>query len=289
MRLVLPLALLVGCGVPGSVKFDETGVPVGMDDTAADTAGDTGGGDDTADTQGETQETDETEDTVDPVWDSARLVITSPASGAFLPWGEVASFTAEVQDADGHRLDFDDIQWSSDIDAAWRPSGSSFEDASLDVGTHALTATAELPNGDRLAYTIGGVLVQSDYTGVYSGTLQIDITVQSYTVSCAGGASIVVDAYGQAVTGDASCIVSLNGYDLDMSYLFDLSNTAGALDGAVGADLVWFTYDFDSTGVISEDGAIEGDFADDVFGVMTVAGHYTAERVSRDISEVPTE
>jgi hypothetical protein len=279
---------IAGCRT-GSVKLEDTG-GAWVDetgDTSGDTAGDTAG--DTEET-GDTQETADTEDSVDPAWDDAELVILSPHSGDFLPWGETSTFSAAIIDADGNPMDFDDIEWSSDVDAAWAIEGSSVDDASLDVGTHALTATARLPNGDRLAYSVGGILVQSVYTGVYSGTLQIDITIQGYTVGCAGGASIVVDAYGETVTGDASCLVSINGYDLDMAYAFDLANTAGAVDGDVGADLVWFTYNFGSSGTLSEEGAIDGTFEDDVFGVMGVAGHYTAERVSRDISDVePTE
>jgi hypothetical protein len=243
----------------------------------------TGSADTTADTDTGEPEPDYSE------FDGATLVVISPASGDFLPYEQDATFSAEVRGADGSVLAFDDIAWTSDIDDAWALTGASVEDGSLDVGTHALTAIAQLPNGDRLAYTIGGVLVQSAYTGVYSGTLQItgsgDYNGTEYSAGCAGALLLVVDAYGDTVTGDAGCLISLLGYELDMAYLFDLENDEGDLAGATALDLTWYQLDIDTVGSMTEDGAIEGTFTQDIFSVVQIDGEFDATRISRDVSE----
>lgn len=264
-------AFLAAVGCANSVKIIETDTGDGSDlDTLIgyDSAEDTG---DTA---------------VDSDWheyDGASLVILSPASGDFLPWSEESTFSAEIHDADGNVMDFDAIAWTSDVDATWAISGTRVVDSALDVGTHALTATAELPNGDRLAYTIGGVLVQSPYAGIYSGTLQIDAAYDTYAVGCSGATTITVDAYGEAVTGDASCLLSLNGYDLDTAYVLDYINSEGALTGSSAIDLGFYQYDIDTEGTLDVDGNLEAAFTTDLSG-LTLTGTLTATRITRDLS-----
>jgi hypothetical protein len=116
-----------------------------------------------------------------------------------------------------------------------------------------------------------------DVSGDYNG--------QTYAAGCSGALTLVVDAYGQTATGDAGCLLSLFGYDLDTTYAIDLDNADGELDGSSTADLVLVNYDFDTTGSITEDGAIEGTFSDDVYGYLQIDGTFTAERFSRDISD----
>lgn len=269
MSLVLPL--LLACGTAG-ITLD------GVKDPGEDLDGDSGVTDDPGPTPDDTGSTDPSR------WEEARLVITSPASGAFLPYGEPAGFSATVYDGAGSPTDFDEIEWTSDIDAGWGLVGASLDDDSLDVGTHAITATARLPNGDRLATTVGGVLVQSVYTGVYSGTLTVNIAYDAYAVGCAGGASLVVDEYGESGAGDASCVLSLSGYEVDASFLFDLAIEAGDVTGTSAADLYITTYDFDTTGAVDEDGHLSGAFADDIYGYLQVDGTMDLVRVSRDVS-----
>jgi hypothetical protein len=222
-------------------------------------------------------------------YDGATLVVRAPASGDFLPYGEEADFEAVVISAEGEELDFDDIAWTSDVDGAWTPVGGRFGDDSLDVGTHALTATAELPNGDRLAYTIGGVLVQSAYAGVYAGELVVNVAIDydgtTYEVGCSGSTTIVIDAYGETVDGDAGCLLSLMGYDLDTTYLLELENDEGELSGITAVDLSWFQYDMDTEGEVSEEGELTGTFSDDVYGYAQLDGTLTATRISRDVSQ----
>lgn len=274
--LVAALLTLVACENQYVVGEEEEAL-VGTDDTDAD--------EDTA--PADTADTAPEEDWSE--FDGARLVIKTPASGEFLAWGRDHDFTAEVQDADGNVLDFDDILWTSDVDDAWTLVGADLEDDSLDVGTHALTATADLPNGDRLAYTIGGVLVQSAYTGVYTGTISVnasgDYDGTTYSAGCGGAITLVVDAYGETITGDAGCLLSLLGYELDTSYVFDLENDEGDIGGVAALDLGWYQYEIDATGTVDEDGALALSFSQDVLGFVQLDAEVDATRVSRDVSE----
>jgi hypothetical protein len=222
-------------------------------------------------------------------YDGATLQIVTPASGDFLAYGEPHTFEAKVIGADGQELPFEDIAWSSDEDDAWALLGANLEDDSLDVGTHALTAVAALPNGDRLAYTIGGVLVQSAYTGVYTGEIAVNLAVEydgtSYAAGCGGAITLVVDAYGEMVEGDAGCLLSLLGYELDTAYIFELENDEGELTGTAALDLSFYQLDIEASGEIDDDGNLTMSFADDIYGLGDLDGSVEAARVSRDISQ----
>ncbi len=241
---------------------------------------------------GETGETGDTapvdtgpsEEELDAIWGDTRLVITSPKSGDFLPLGEDATFEAEVQNADGDVLDFEEIDWSSDVDSAWTPTGRLFEDT-LSVGTHALTATAALPNGDRLAYTVGGILVQAEDAGIYTGDVQVDVTVEydgtPYTVTCIGSTTVIVDPTGETATGDSACTISLFGYDTEAAQDIELEVAEGALSGEVALDLSFLSYGFDASGSVA-DGVLSATWSDDVLGYATIEGTLDATRVSRN-------
>jgi len=216
-------------------------------------------------------------------WDGATLVVNSPLSGDFLPWGEDATFSATVMDGDGNATDFDDVVWSSDLDSAWGISGREVVDSALGVGTHTLTASVELPNGDRLASSVGGVLVQSAYAGVYAGSINVDLTYDTYVVSCIGSVTLTVDVYGEAVSGDANCLLDLFGYEMDTVYVIDLVNDDGELSGVSQADLYITTYDFDTEGELTEGGIMSGSFSDDVYGYLAVEGSIEASRITRDV------
>lgn len=222
-------------------------------------------------------------------FDGATLIVDSPASGDFLAYEEESTFAARVLDAEGNELDFDDIVWTSDVDDAWGLTGAEVADDSLDVGTHALTAVAALPNGDRLAYTIGGVLVQSAYTGVYTGTLNVTASGEydgtTYSAGCGGAITLVVDAYGETATGDAGCLISLLGIELDTNYVFDLENNDGELSGVAALDLSFYQIDIEATGAIEDDGNLTLAFAEDVYGLLQLDATVEAVRVSRDISQ----
>ncbi|MBN1335955.1 MAG: hypothetical protein JXB39_08350 [Deltaproteobacteria bacterium] len=223
----------------------------------------------------------------DAFWDASTLVIASPSSGAFLPLGEPATFEAHVLDAEGVASGFQAIEWASSIDPGWTPIGTAFEDASLPAGVHDLTATARLPNGDRLATTVGGIRVQSPYAGTYAGTLALeaDITWKGtpYAASCAGGALLTVSPEGDVLTGQAPCFLSLMGYELEAMLVVDASCDQGAIEGTVSADLSFYTLDLPTSGTVTEEGDLFLDFAGGVPGFATFEGSIEAVRVTREV------
>lgn len=222
---------------------------------------------------------------LDALWDGARLVIDSPQSGAFLPLGSESEFKATVYDKDGNATDFDEVDWASDKDTAWNLLGHDVMDASLSVGRHAITAEALLPNGDRLAYTVGGVLVQSPYAGIYAGTMSMNVAYDTYQVGCSGAANITVAATGEVVSGDATCQISIQGYDLNSGYVIDLANAQGAVSGNIDLDLQFFQYPLPTTGTVTEDGKFDAAFSAsfNIGAAITVDGAIDAVRVSRDV------
>ena len=235
----------------------------------------------TATTTATSSTTSTTEPTY-PEYDTAVLRIITPSSGDFLPYGEQHTFEAEVVDQYDNPMDFEEIVWTSSAASDWEVVGAEVLDGSLDVGRHDITATAELPNGDRLAYTVGGVLLQSTYAGTYSGLFSSSLGYSGYTLGCSGAATLIVDAYGETVSGDAACIVTLGSFDLDLTYNFDLSNDEGALSGIMNVELLGFIeIPVDIEGTVSEDGVLELNWYDDSSDAVT-EGEITLERVSLD-------
>jgi hypothetical protein len=271
MRPAAILVLLCGCGA-ASVNLDETEVP-----TEGISTGWTASPYEDPPTGGTVSETH--------LYDGATLRVVSPAPAAFLPLEEVASFEAELVAADGSALDGSMIRWTSSADAGWSGTGEAFDDDTLDVGIHDITAEAVLPNGDRLVYAVGGVLRQSTFAGTYSGLFTVDGAYLGVVFTCSGVGLTVCEPYGTDITGDAECLVSILGFDLPLSFVFELENTAGVVTGTAGADLFGlFSYDFPAFGSLlpASDG-LAIDFEGAVpFTDITITGAYDAERVSLD-------
>ncbi len=216
-------------------------------------------------------------------FEDATLLVVSPASGSFLPIEDPQAFEALLLAKDGSALDGGDIEWSTALDPSWSALGEAFDDEPLDVGLHDVTAFIELPNGDRLSYTVGGVLVQSKFAGTYSGLFTVDGAYNGIVFTCSGTGTTEVEPYGVKITGDADCLVSILGIDLPLAFLFDLDNADGVVDGTAGADIFGlFTYDFPASGTLEPlaDG-LSIDFAGSVpFTGVSIDGSYDAERVS---------
>jgi hypothetical protein len=275
MRTLLPLLVLLPLAVSCRVYQSVGGAK--LDDTGPDT---TDSEPDTTDT-GEPDTTDTGE--LDPAWDTAMLHIRSPTSGAFVPMEDDAEFEAVVLDEDGDELDWDAIDWTTSADAGWAYTGASFS-APLEVGEHDITASTRLPNGDRLAMTVGDVLVQSAYAGTYTGTVYVEITIEynstPYTMSCAGATTIIVDREGEAAVGDSTCLVSLMGYDMDLALSMDTANDDGELDGEMAVSMILFDLGIAASGEVTEDGELSLSFADESY--IAIAGSVSATRLSRD-------
>ena len=233
-------------------------------------------------------EEEEQEEVIDEArYAGATLRIVEPSSGEFLPLGKNHEFVAELVSAEGEPItDAGPITWSSNVDDQWVPAPELvFEDDTLDVGVHDITAEVTLPNGDRLAHTVGGILLQSEYAGIYAGTFTADVVTDEFTLGCAGSTLLVVDPFGEVVAGDASCIVSLFGYEVDLMFLFDLENDEGEMEGSAAADLMgWYQLEFDAVGAVNDDGELTLEFGGDEgsSGFLDVSGGLVADRVSRD-------
>jgi len=218
-------------------------------------------------------------------YDNATLRIVRPLSGSFVPYREAAPFEAELLDSEGNPLDFDAIEWTSNSDPSWTPTGLSFDDDTLDVGLHSLTAEVSLPNGDRLAYSAGGILVQSVFAGTYVGTFSADVQYDSFPLGCGGSAVLVIDPYGEVLTGDSDCLVQLGGFDAPLAFVFDVEHDGnGGLSGTTAADLFgWFQLDFETSGEVDLDSeSLSLEFAGAPWDGMTLDGSVTADRISLD-------
>jgi len=221
----------------------------------------------------------------DGSWEGAQLVIVSPQSGDFLEWEVDHTFEAQIVSMDGEVLAFEEIDWRSSKDSGFELRGATVE-GDLDVGTHAITASAVLPNGDRLAYTAGGVLVQSPYSGIYSGTLTVDLFADQLQTACAGGANLIIDPYGELVMGSANCFLSFQGFDLDGEYLLSGEIDQGQLAGEISVDLAGlFELPLAFDGEVTPEGELSGGFTGDLMGFAELDGTLTAVRVTRDTGQ----
>ena len=93
----------------------------------------------------------------------ATLVVYSPASASVVEIGKPLELKAEILSAEGESLGFEAIEWTSSLQDTGIFTGKEGE-VYLDIGKHDITASAQLPNGDRLDWTNGGVRVQSATT-----------------------------------------------------------------------------------------------------------------------------
>jgi hypothetical protein len=281
MRRALPfLVLLSACSQSAAVLIDE--------DTSAPT--DTGTAPivvDTAVGEGWTDEasawTDEPTEPDYSVYEGAYARIASPQAGDLVPIGELQTYTVEVRNPDNVVLTPTAVIWQSNIDPDFQGSEASFETDVIDPGVHTITALVDLPNGQRLAHSIAGVRVQDKAAGTYAGLFSVDGTVNRITITCTGNAILEFGDLGFVGEGDADCLVSLLGIDVPMTWLFELENTAGVIDGTGGVDLLgWFTYDIPVTGgtLDADAGTLEVDFAGPIPLFGELSAFLDAQRVA---------
>jgi len=229
-------------------------------------------------------DTDTDADT-EPDWsmyEGASLRIVEPISASFLPLGQTHTFEVEITDANGDLIEEDfDVAWDSSADQAWAPVGTLVQDDTIDVGLHDLTAEVVLPNGDRLAHTVGGVLVQAEEAGTYVGTLSGGTTIQQIPVSCAGAAVLVVDPYGELVDGTAECVIRFNQTEIPLDYTVEGELVeGGAVEGTVAAQVFGFPIEFGA------EGGLEGEDLNLDFTGVIIANEFTGSirttRINRD-------
>ncbi|TNE87223.1 MAG: hypothetical protein EP330_19050 [Deltaproteobacteria bacterium] len=226
--------------------------------------------------------TDATLGLTDDDLDGSMLRIVEPRSAEFLELESEHRLVAELTDAAGDVIEFDEIVWTTDVDTEWTAEGVEIADAALAPGMHEITAEVILPNGDRLAHTIGGVRVQSRYAGTYAGLFSANVETQGVQAPCSGSAVVVVGVTGETATGDAACVAGLQGFELDLAFIIDLINNDGQVDGVAAADLFgFFQYDFPAEGTLDPEGeGLNITFGGNAFDQVIVDGRIQLPRVS---------
>ena len=220
-------------------------------------------------------------------WEGASIEIVSPTAGEFLPLGEEAEFEFIVWSADGETLnpaELEDVRWSSSIDSSWSGFEAEFTDEDLSVGTHTIKAEVVSPTGERLFDAVGGVLVQSDRAGTYAGMISVSTETEEYQVGCGGGAIIVVEPTGEVGTGDAACLVSIQGMDIELLYNFNLElEDGGEVGGEVAAQV--FTWEIPTDFAGSHEGEeLTGEWSVEIGSYGELLGEISVERISRETS-----
>lgn len=194
---------------------------------------------------------------LDAIYGDATLRIVEPRAGTVIVFGEPTEFAVELLDGEGSPLPPGDVTWSTSASEAWGSLGGAFTASDLPIGQQDLTAVAKLPNGDRLSHTIGGLRVQSIYTGTYSGLFSADGAYNGLTFTCTGSATLSVNLAGDRATGAGNCITSLIIITLPLRFVFDVDVLPdGRLDGDAGADIFGlFTYNFPALGQMGPNGS----------------------------------
>lgn len=269
MRSSLLLCLCLAACDPGAGALidDETQSGLGWRDDLPDEPVDTGAA------------------ALDARYSDATLRIVNPVAGTLLPLNEPTDFVAELTSADGELLPAGDVLWTTSASDEWGGLGEAFAASDLPLGVQELTAEVLLPNGDRLAHTVGGLRVQSLFSGTYAGLYSADGRFQGVTFTCNGSSTLRVNLEGTKATGDGDCLTSLLGIDIPLTFLFELDVLAdGTLDGDAGADIFGLlTYDFPASGKIDPSkNRLTLDWAGTVPFVMEVSADLTAPRVSLD-------
>lgn len=270
------LTFAVGCSPSFVDKANE-------DDGTTD--GSTSDGEDgSGEVDGEADGTDEELEDLEQ-WEGATLAILSPAPSAFLPYGETAEFTAEVLDADGNPLEFDEVTWVSNV-GDWSKTGLEFESDSLDVGTHTLTVEANLPDGTRLSNQVGGIRVQGERSGTWVGNLQVDVAFDyqgtPLNATCVGTTFLEVGPEAETAEGESTCYLSAVIFNTDLTHVFSLTFDDDDVYGEAAIDLFGIQLAFDAEGAV--DGRdLEVTWAGELLGYADLVGTLTLEQVSRDI------
>jgi hypothetical protein len=268
---MVPLIVAVACG--GAITLDEEGF-----DLPEPTPDDT----EVVPDEEEPVETDvvEEEEPPDPYAD-AWLVVRQPLSAAIYD-GEVP-LEAEVFDANDQPLDVE-LSWGFP-----RDPGSLFEGAqgviSLDPGVYDLEVQADLPNGDRLRSTVGGVRVQAARAGVYVGEMAIatftEVQGQTLRSDCVGSLDFVVPADGESLSGEGGCTLSLPVIGtIDLAYTIEGEVTGDAVEGEVAFDAFLFDIPLPWTGQFTGDEVLTGTFSGDLI-LYTLEAEVSARRVTR--------
>jgi hypothetical protein len=229
----------------------------------------------------------ESETTAAPI-DGAHLEVFEPESPSIHYIGESVPLVAEVRGADDLSIGFDDIVWTADTVEQTLHFGAEGA-VELAPGLYDITATAKLPNGDRLETTIGGVRVQTRWSGNYAGNafLTLAVEFQGFPVAptCNGTLDVVVGFDGEMVTfEEGTCTLNAIIAQFEVLYTIDGEFHNGVGEGTIDYDLGGlFMLSFPWTAAFTEDGflgAFEGEVALPFVGTVAATGRFDAPFVS---------
>ena len=274
---------VLGCSPDYGVEIDGEGLTAEpIEGTQDDEQGD----------EAEEDPNDEVDPEIAEAFEDAIIRIVYPPSGEFLPYGETHTFEAVITNPDGEALDFGEIAWTSDADDAWLPEGDVFDTDTIDVGTHNITAEATLPDGSRVAHTVGGVLVQHENAGTYVGDMIIEMDLEyggtPVGTSCIGAALIVIDEYGELAEGSSACTLDVLGYfstEINHSFEYDIEDEGLAGNAFVVIPFLGFGLPFDSEGEIV-DGQLTSDWEGSFADYIDLSGTLDVTRLTREITSL---
>ncbi len=186
------------------------------------------------------EESDEDDDEMvdEEAWDDARLVVLAPESATIYEVGQPVRLEAVVRELDGPSLVVDDVSWLANEGEFLLDTLTG--DVELTPGIHDIRAIARLPNGDRLETTVADVRVQSRWTGIYDGEMdlsfEVDVQGLPLTPRCTGPLDMQVGFDGRDVAvEDGACTIDVFGQVIEGTYstdvvVYDAGLVRGTLD-----------------------------------------------------------
>ncbi|HET6584744.1 MAG TPA: hypothetical protein VFG69_14905 [Nannocystaceae bacterium] len=237
---------------------------------------------------------DQGETTAAPI-DGAELEVFEPETPSIHYIGDRVPLSAEVRGADGLSIGFDDIVWTaSDYEPTLLFAADG--DVELPPGIYDITATARLPNGDRLESTVGGIRVQTRWTGIYSGdaflTLVVDFQGTPIAPQCNGTIDLVVGFDGDTVMfAGGTCSLNAIIAQLDATYEITGEFHNGVGEGTIDYDVGGLLMlSFEWTGAFTEEGFLGG-FSGTVplpfIGTADAVGAFRAPLISPYVDAPP--
>ncbi len=193
----------------------------------------------------------------------AHLEVFAPESPSIHYIGESIELSAEVRDFEDVPIAFDDVVWQASGVEKTLAFGREGETV-LPPGVYDITATARMPNGDRLESNVGGVRVQTRWTGSYSGdvTMQLALMVMGTPVNqtCTGQLEILVGFDGEDIqVDDGTCTFNAVFATFEATYTIDGEFHNGAGTGTIDYDIGGlFNVSLNWTGAFVEDGFLGG-------------------------------
>ncbi len=234
-------------------------------------------------------------DTAEPTPAGVRLEVFEPSSPSIHYIGDAVPLIAEVRDAFELPFPYEEIVWRAEgygPTLLVGPEG----DVELPPGIYDITATARMDDGDVLVATVGGVRVQTRWTGTYSGnvTMIMAAMFQGIPVApqCVGPLTLRVEHDGDTVAvGAGSCSLNALILQLDAEYTIEGTFSNGVGTGTIDYDLGgFFNLSFEWTGAFVEDGflgAFGGPTSFPLVGDIEVTGRFDAPIESPWLEEAP--